>query len=55
MIFLLTSWSEEGLEQALTCLAGEGASHKLSVELQAEVEQNGRNHHRFLPYCATEH
>lgn len=37
------------------CLAGGSASHKLSIEAQAEVEENGRNCHRFLPYRATEH
>lgn len=57
MIFLLTSWNE-GLKQTLIlmgCLAGEGAFCKLSIESQAQVEKIGRNHHRFLPYCATEH
>lgn len=38
------------------CLAGRGAPHKhLGIKSQAEVERNGRRHHRFLPFCATEH
>lgn len=42
-------WGTGASSHLMCCLAGEGESHKLSTESQAE-DRNGRNHHRFLPY-----
>lgn len=51
------SWlhGEEKKAHLISCSAGRSASLKLSIKSKTEVEWNDSSHHRFSPFCATEH